>query len=82
LDVAKIQLFSKGKSILGKKYVFRKACGTAHSAPSTQAQGPPIRLLRQAQEPNQGPWNIKKDPNCMVVWIFLCTFALEINNHT
>jgi hypothetical protein len=67
LDVAKIQLFSKGKSILGKKYVFRKACGTAHSAPSTQAQG---------------PWNIKKDPNCMVVWIFLCIFALEINYHT
>ena len=45
----------------------------------TRLVGPSIR---QAQEPNQGPWNIKKDPNCMVVWIFLCTFALEINNHT
>ena len=55
------------KKDLRKKYVFHKACGTAHSAPSTQVQG---------------PWNIKKDPNYMVVWIFLCTFALEINNHT
>ena len=49
---------------------------------SAAGSGTALRLLRQAQEPNQGPWNIKKDPNCMVVWIFLCTFALEINNHT